>query len=127
MIYRKKFLLVIIFLILFIATGCSGKNSESDHEENQESNSIQVENIKAGNIVNNSDKSRKEITVEEAIEIVKKSCKCDDSNKMFIYENTDEEGNYIIAIRNKEDTTIIDWYYVNPKTGEFTTDMGIYN
>ena len=55
---------------------------------------------------------------DKAIEIVKKDWG-DTSGVAFRVEQINADGTYVISVRD-ENSIALDWYTVNPKTGEFT-------
>ena len=55
---------------------------------------------------------------DKAIAIVKKDWG-DTSGVAFRVEQINSDGTYVISVRD-EDSMALDWYTVNPKTGEFT-------
>ena len=73
---------------------------------------------------NNLNSNTEEVSVnnpeEKAIQIAKKDWGEDDS-VYFSYDGIDGgTGNYIIGVRDRENTYIKCWYYVNVKLGTFT-------
>ena len=56
---------------------------------------------------------------EKALEIVKKDWGST-QGVYFKVKTIDANGNYVISVNNSADTSVLSWYTVNPKTGEFT-------
>ncbi len=131
----KKILYVVIIIALiiagiFVAKQISGENdtkptgantvnnsSVKNEQDLAEENNITVENNIENNNTQTSDTTG--LTPEEqAKQIVKENWGEDDS-VYYSYDGKDENGKYIICVREKTTTKALYWYYVDVETGTF--------
>ena len=148
---KKSYIFIIILIIIIIIGVIIGMNLNKDNEanptgsdnvenniENEENNNItnnQIENetntnLENTNIENNTvvqEPEENEIQeepktdLEKAIDIVEKDWG-EDSAVYFAQDGQNENGEYIICVRDKNSTTAIAWYTVNLSTGTFTKE-----
>lgn len=138
---KTLYILIIIILIIagiFVATKIADKdatkpvvantvnntnktNNKNDVEEN---NIVTIENeIQDNNIENNITNSeiKNENTnispEEEAKQIVKEHWGEDDDTVYYSYDGINEQGKYVICVRDKETTKALYRYYVNVEAG----------
>lgn len=128
---KKIFFLVIIIILIFagvyVAKKISGDNktvktgtntiakeNKVEEENNLTQNTVEPEENKSEeNHVSNTENKE-----EEAKEIVKNNWGEDDS-VYYSYDGIDEDGRYIICVRDKATTKALFWYYVDMETGTF--------
>ena len=90
----------------------------------EEKNTVENETIIEENKVENETKQEKENKAKEqtpeeiAIEIVKENWGEDDT-VYFACEKQENDGRYPVAVRDKNSTKALYWYYVDIETGSF--------
>ncbi|MCX7746799.1 MAG: hypothetical protein N2645_07900 [Clostridia bacterium] len=115
----KQSIFVLIIGGSLILAGC-GNNLQNQQDNNLKSKITQEPNNK---IDDKKDKTKSEkITIEKAESIVQEDASKKYTNVTASFSNEDENGDYVIAVRNNDTTTAKEFYYVNPYTGEFTSD-----
>lgn len=118
----------------------SGENMtliQNSVENNIEDNTIQENNVIENNTVeneianknnssaqntissNNDSEIEADSDEEKALAIVKEDWGSTDG-VYFKVQAIDADGNYVISVNNEETTAVLEWYTVNPKTGEFS-------
>lgn len=136
----KKLLYVVMIIALIIAGVCvAAKISEGDKtikadadaisntnkitEKNEvEGNNIVIES--ENNVVENNEAANKETSDLEPEEQAKQLAKDnwgEDDTVYFCYEEKNEEGRYVISVRDKATTKALEWFYIDIETG--TIDM----
>ena len=68
---------------------------------------------------NNDSEIESDSDEEKALAIVKKDWGSTDG-VYFKVQAIDANGNYVISVNNADTTQVMEWYTVNPKTGEFS-------
>ena len=134
----KKILYVVVIVVLIVAgifvakqisekdgikqTGANTlENTNKINRENklEESNTVVEEpeknEVKENNVAEGKDDNAPE---EQAKQIVKENWG-EDETVYFSYDGKDENGKYIICVREKETTKALYWYYVDVETGTF--------
>ena len=134
----KKILYVVIIVVLIIAGIFTAKkitekndtkqtsantleNTNKTNEENKlEGNNTVVEepekdDVEENNVAEGKDENAPE---EQAKQIVKDNWG-EDNTVYFSYDGKDENGRYIICVREKASTKALYWYYVDVETGTF--------
>lgn len=86
--------------------------------ENEITNEVQNNTAKNTVSSNNDSEIESENDEEKALAIVKEDWGSTDG-VYFKVQAIDENGNYVISVNNEETTAVLEWYTVNPKTGEF--------
>ncbi len=92
-------------------------------ENNEIKNTIEnntVENNSTNQNENSSKPAEPQTDEEKAIDIVKKDWGAD-SSVNFVVDSVNENGEYIVCVRNRETTVAIEWYTVNVENGTFKT------
>jgi cytoskeletal protein RodZ len=90
------------------------ENSVNEQEEN-----IEVTEPETTTTSTESFTENPETAEEKAIEIVKKDYG-DESNTSFAVEGMDQNGRYIVTVRNSTTTEALAFYFVNISDGTFT-------
>ena len=93
-------------------------NTVTENKENVTKNQVKKEEPTKPAASNNNSEIQADNDEDKAIEIVKKDWG-DTSGVAFKVEQINADGTYVISVRD-EDSIALDWYTVNPKTGEFT-------
>ena len=101
------------------------ENANKTNEENQlEENNLETNNTDENNVVenevtNNTEPGEIQETPEEQAKQLVKDNWGEDDAVYFSYDGKDENGRYIICVREKETTKALYWYYVDLETGTF--------
>ena len=118
---------ILIFAGIYVAKKISGNNKTVKTGTNTivKENKTNEENKVAENMVEPEENKTEEGHVpntekkeEQAKEIVKNNWGEDDS-VYYSYDGIDENGRYIICVRDKATTKALFWYYVDLETGTF--------
>lgn len=104
------------------------QNNNTNEANTNQNNAIQDNNTVADNneTEENETKPSKDPIAEaktdeeKAIAIVKKEWG-EDSSVNFVYDHKNENGEFVIAVRNSSTTAAIEWYIVNINTGTCKT------
>lgn len=92
---------------------------EENTVDNEENNTVETEEVQKKVSSNNDSEIESDSDEEKAISIVKKDWGSTDG-VYFKVQAVDANGNYVISVNNEETTQVMEWYTVNPKTGEFS-------
>lgn len=85
-----------------------------------ENNTVENNIIENNTVTENNDSEIESDSDEEkALAIVKKDWGSTDG-VYFKVQAIDANGNYVISVNNADTTQVMEWYTVNPKTGEFS-------
>ena len=133
----KKILYILIIIALIIAgifvakdiaegdntkqTVANTMNNTNKTEVNltEQNNTVETEENNIENNVETGDTTTQgESPEEQAKQIVKDNWGEDDS-VYYSYDGKDENGKYIICVREKSTTKALYWYYVDVETGTF--------
>lgn len=134
----KKILYVVIIVVLiiagiFVAKQISEKNdtkqtvantlenTNKTNEENEleENNTVVTEPEKNEVEENNVAEGKDENAPEERAKQIVEANWGEDDTVYFSYDGKDENGRYIICVREKASTKALYWYYVDVETGTF--------
>ena len=134
----KKILYVVIIVVLIIAGIFVAKkitekndtkqtvantleNTNKTNEENKlEGNNTVVEELEKNEVEeNNVAEGKDENAPEEQAKQIVKDNWGEDDTVYFSYDGRDENGKYIICVREKASTKALYWYYVDVETGTF--------
>ena len=89
-------------------------------EDNTVKNETKVTEENKNKVSSNNDSEIESDSDEEkALAIVKKDWGSTDG-VYFKVQAIDANGNYVISVNNADTTQVMEWYTVNPKTGEFS-------
>lgn len=131
----KKILYIVIIVIIivagiFVAKRISDNNSSQQTVANtlENTNKMENQNVEENNITEPEENKMEENEVvdnnlsenpeEKAKQIVMQNWGEDDS-VYYSYDGKDENGKYIICVREKSTTKALYWYYVDVETGSF--------
>lgn len=92
------------------------KNETNKAVENKVSN--EVNNISNSNVTDEPKVEKPKTDLEKAIEIVEKDWGTDNT-VYYAQDGQNDNGEYIICVRDKETTSAKAWYTVNVQTGTF--------
>ena len=97
------------------------ENNTAKNEANNEiKNETKVTEENKNKVSSNNDSEIESDSDEEkALAIVKKDWGSTDG-VYFKVQAIDANGNYVISVNNADTTQVMEWYTVNPKTGEFS-------
>lgn len=134
----KKILYIVIIITLIIAGIFTAKkiteknntkqtvantleNTNKTNEENKlEENNTVVEEPEKNEVgENNVAEGKDENAPEEQAKQIVKDNWGEDNTVYFSYDGKDENGRYIICVREKATTKALYWYYVDIETGTF--------
>lgn len=136
----KKILYIILIVAVVIAGVCVAKKI-SDGEKtvktdanivNNVDNKVKQNEVEENNIVTEPEDSETEnnevdnketsnLSPEEKAKQLAKDNWGEDSTVYFSFEEVNEEGRYVISVRDKETTRALEWLYIDIETG--TIDM----
>ena len=91
--------------------------NEANNEIKNETKVIEENRNKVSS--NNDSEIESDSDEEKALAIVKKDWGSTDG-VYFKVQAIDANGNYVISVNNADTTQVMEWYTVNPKTGEFS-------
>ena len=91
--------------------------NEANNEIKNETKVIEENKNKVSS--NNDSEIESDSDEEKALAIVKKDWGSTDG-VYFKVQAIDANGNYVISVNNADTTQVMEWYTVNPKTGEFS-------
>ena len=91
--------------------------NEANNEIKNETKVIEENKNKVSS--NNDSDIESDSDEEKALAIVKKDWGSTDG-VYFKVQAIDANGNYVISVNNADTTQVMEWYTVNPKTGEFS-------
>ena len=134
----KKILFIIVIVILIIAGISFAKKISNDNETvktttnvaknnvnkttNTEIENKQEENEQEENVVEQEDQEDIDDdsnTLEEKAKSIVKENWGEDDSVYFSYDGIDNEGRYIICVRDKNTTKALYFYYVDVETGTY--------
>lgn len=136
----KKILYVILIIAVVVAGVCVAKkisdgektvktdanvvnntNNVVSKNEMQEDNKIDEpkNEVVENNETNNKEESN--LSPEEKAKQLAKDNWGEDSTVYFSFEEVNEEGRYVISVRDKTTTKALEWFYIDIETG--TIDM----
>lgn len=132
---NKKILYILIIIILIIAgifvakqmseeneTTQTGANTLNNVNKTNEQNTIGENNTvesEENEIENNVKTGTTELSPEEQAKQIAKDNWGEDDTVYFSYDGKDENGRYIICVREQSSTKALYWYYINVETGTF--------
>jgi uncharacterized protein YpmS len=150
MIFMKKVLVILAIIVVIVAgifvakkiiksdemKTVSQENVEKNQKENTSNNTINTtinneisnetqENILQNNEIQENDTKQNpteeaKTDEEKAIAIAKKKWG-EDASVNFVFDHKNENGEFVIAVRNSTTTAAIEWYIVNINTGTCRT------
>ena len=95
-------------------------NTAKNEANNEIKNETKVTEENKNKVSSNNDSEIESDSDEEkALAIVKKDWGSTDG-VYFKVQAIDANGNYVISVNNADTTQVMEWYTVNPKTGEFS-------
>ncbi len=95
-------------------------NTAKNEDNNEIKNETKVTEENKNKVSSNNDSEIESDSDEEkALAIVKKDWGSTDG-VYFKVQAIDANGNYVISVNNADTTQVMEWYTVNPKTGEFS-------
>lgn len=95
-------------------------NTAKNEANNEIKNKTKVTEENKNKVSSNNDSEIESDSDEEkALAIVKKDWGSTDG-VYFKVQAIDANGNYVISVNNADTTQVMEWYTVNPKTGEFS-------
>lgn len=135
--YKKILYFIIIIVLIIAGIFVAKKITENDETEQTVANTLENTNktneenkLEGNNTVveepekneveeNNVAEGKDENAPEEQAKQIVKDNWGEDNTVYFSYDGKDENGRYIICVREKTSTKALYWYYVDVETGTF--------
>lgn len=99
-----------------VASTMNNTNKVNDENVITENNTVELE---GNEVENNVVSGTTELAPEEQAKQIAKDNWGEDATVYFSYDGKDENGRYIICVREQSSTKALYWYYVDVETGTF--------